>query len=49
MWSMINNGIEKVRGSTPLISTTSKSAFDPMKSRVKRTSCLSVFALFHTM
>lgn len=27
-----SNGIEKVRGSTPLISTTLESAFDPMKS-----------------
>lgn len=36
----ILNGIEKVRGPTPLISTPSKSAFRPIKSRV---SCVSRF------
>ena len=48
-FALADNGIEKVRGSTPLISTIHKSAFDPMKSRVKLTSCLSDSALFHPM
>ena len=30
------NGIEKVRGSTPLISTTCKNAFPPIESRERR-------------
>ena len=33
------NGIEKVRGSTPLISTIRKNAFRPVNSRVERIFC----------
>ena len=47
VWSFTFNGIEKVRGSTPLISTTRKSAFAPVKSRVKSAVAATlVFAAF---